>query len=238
MPNDDRDQPVKRKRATQECDPPGIAGRVCDGLSRRRRKPSASCPHRQFGAFPHASKNSTIGARRTLACAGDPKLHFTLNHYNNGLTGELVETVRRRTVLELWHRAGSQISTKTVRTVLLQTYGPRYPTQVGTLTSVRQIVYLHSGRTDSNRQRSAWKADALPLSYARKRGFALLKRDVLLYLSHDRRCNTGRDRSVLYPELRRGQGATTYPKAQVHGVAKARLTCRLPRPSDGYPRSA
>jgi len=83
MPNDDRDQPVKRKRATQECDPPGIAGRVCDGLSRRRRKPSASCPHRQFGALPHASKNSTIGARRTLACASDPKLHFTLNHYNS-----------------------------------------------------------------------------------------------------------------------------------------------------------
>ena len=81
MPYDEEHQPVKRTRATPECDPPGIAGRVCDGLSWRRSNPSASNPHRQFGAFPHAFKNSNIGARRTLACASDPKLHFTLNHY-------------------------------------------------------------------------------------------------------------------------------------------------------------
>src|SRR3990167_3967117 len=37
MPSDDGHEPVKRKPATQECDPPGITGRVCDGLSRRRR---------------------------------------------------------------------------------------------------------------------------------------------------------------------------------------------------------
>jgi hypothetical protein len=42
-------------------------------------QPPASNPFRQFGAFPHASKNSCIGARRTLACARDPKLQFTLN---------------------------------------------------------------------------------------------------------------------------------------------------------------
>ena len=86
MPYDDEHQPVKRKRATQECDPPGIAGRVCDppnGGSWRRSNPSASNPHRQFGAFPNAFKNSNIGARRTLACASDPKLHFTLNHYSH-----------------------------------------------------------------------------------------------------------------------------------------------------------
>jgi len=81
MRNDDRDQPVKRTRATPECDPPGIAGRVCDGLSWRRSNPSASNPHRQFGAFPHAFKNSNIGARRTLACASDPKLHFRLKQH-------------------------------------------------------------------------------------------------------------------------------------------------------------
>ena len=84
MPYDDEHQPVKRKRATPECAPPGIAGRVCDGLSWRRSNPSASNPPRQFGAFPHASKNSWCGARRTLACASDPKLHFTLNHYRLG----------------------------------------------------------------------------------------------------------------------------------------------------------
>jgi len=83
MPSDDRHEPVKRKRATQECDPPGIAGGVCDGLSWRRSNPSASYPFRQFGAFPHASKNSGIGARRTLACASDPRLRFTLNHYRH-----------------------------------------------------------------------------------------------------------------------------------------------------------
>jgi len=81
MSHDDRDQPVKRTRATQECDPPGITGRVCDGLSWRRSDPSASNPRSQFGAFSHASKNSCIGARRTLACGSGPELHFTLNHY-------------------------------------------------------------------------------------------------------------------------------------------------------------
>src|SRR3990172_3155896 len=81
MLDHDQHQPVKRKRATPECDPPGITDRVCDGLSRRRSNPSASNPHRQFGAFPHASKNSSNGARRTLACASEPRLHFTLNHY-------------------------------------------------------------------------------------------------------------------------------------------------------------
>jgi len=86
MPSDDRQESVKPKRATQECDPPGIAGRVgyprsgC-ALSRRRKLHSAFNPRRQFGAFPQASKNSKIGARRTLAWASDPKLHFTLNHY-------------------------------------------------------------------------------------------------------------------------------------------------------------
>ena len=82
MSHDDRDQPVKRTRATQECDPPGITGRVCDGLSWRRSDPSASNPRPQFGAFSHASKNSCIGARRTLACGSGPELHFTLNHYS------------------------------------------------------------------------------------------------------------------------------------------------------------
>ena len=72
MPYNDEPQPVKRTRATPECDPPGIAGRVCDGLSWRRSDPSAANPHRQFGAFPPAFKNSNIGVPRTLASAGDP----------------------------------------------------------------------------------------------------------------------------------------------------------------------
>ena len=52
---------------------------------------------------------------------------------------------------------------KTVSTVLLRASGPHYPTQAGTLNSVRLSAYVNSGRTDSNRQQSAWKADALPI---------------------------------------------------------------------------
>ncbi len=57
---------------------------------------------------------------------------------------------------------------KAVYTVLLQPSGPHCPTRAGTLSSARQTSYLQSGRRDSNAQHSAWKADALPLSYTRK----------------------------------------------------------------------
>ena len=99
MSHDDRDQPVKRKRATQECDPPGITGRVCDGLSWRRSDPSASNPRPQFGAFSHASKNSCIGVRRTLACGSEPELRFTLNHYTTKLF-KLVNFVATKMISE------------------------------------------------------------------------------------------------------------------------------------------
>jgi len=39
--------------------------------------------------------------------------------------------------------------------------------------------YKNSGRSDSNRRRPAWEAGILPLNYARKRGFALLKQRLL-----------------------------------------------------------
>jgi len=52
------------------------------------------------------------------------------------------------------------------------------------------------------------------LSYARKRGFALLKQSDLLYLSPDSRCNAGRDTPVLYADSRHGQGPTRHPEAQ------------------------
>ena len=81
MEYDDQQQPVKRKRATQECDPPGIAGRVCDGRKFGGAEQEAPLPTLPFGAFPQASKNSTYEMRRILANGGDPKLHFTLNHY-------------------------------------------------------------------------------------------------------------------------------------------------------------
>ena len=86
MRYDDQYQPVKRKRATQACDPPGITGGVGYPRSGCRRKfggaeQEAPLPTLPFGAFLHASKNSTCGARRTLANASAPKLHFTLNHY-------------------------------------------------------------------------------------------------------------------------------------------------------------
>ena len=81
MRNDDRDQPVKRKRATPECAPPGITGRVCDGRKFGGAEQEAPLPTLPFGAFPHASKNTCIGVRRTLACGSEPELHFTLNHY-------------------------------------------------------------------------------------------------------------------------------------------------------------
>ena len=60
----DDHQPVKRKRATQECDPPGIAGRVYDGLSWGRSQPTAANPQRQFGVIPQATQNSSLGGRR------------------------------------------------------------------------------------------------------------------------------------------------------------------------------
>src|SRR3954466_13937330 len=44
---------------------------------------------------------------------------------------------------------------------------PHSPTQGGTLNSASGLTYLQSGRRDSNPRRSAWKADTLPLSYAR-----------------------------------------------------------------------
>ena len=81
MRNDDRHQPVKRTRATQECAPPGITGGVCDGRKFGGAEQEAPLPTLPFGAFPHASKNSCIGVRRTLACGSEPELHFTLNHY-------------------------------------------------------------------------------------------------------------------------------------------------------------
>ena len=82
MRHDDLCQPVKRKRATQECDPPGIAGRVCDGRKFGGVEQGAPLPTLPFAAFSQASINSCIGARQTPACASDPKLHFMLTHYN------------------------------------------------------------------------------------------------------------------------------------------------------------
>src|SRR3954466_2575834 len=48
---------------------------------------------------------------------------------------------------------------------------PHSPTQGGTLNSASGLTYLQSGRWDSNPRRSAWKADTLPLSYARGDSF-------------------------------------------------------------------
>ena len=75
--------PAKWKRATPIYigGPPGIAGRVCDGRTFGGAEQEAPLPTLPFRAFPHASKNSSIGARWTVANVNDRKLHFTLNHY-------------------------------------------------------------------------------------------------------------------------------------------------------------
>ena len=99
MRNDDRHQPVKRKRATQECAPPGITGGVCNGRKFGGAEQEAPLPTLPFGAFPHASKNSCIGVRRTLACGSEPELRFTLNHYTTKLF-KLVNFVATKMISE------------------------------------------------------------------------------------------------------------------------------------------
>ena len=76
--SDNGNQPVKRKRALEASNPPGIAGRVCDEWSRGGLS-AAPHPHHSE-AFPHASKNAT--SRRGRLCkARDLALQFRLNQY-------------------------------------------------------------------------------------------------------------------------------------------------------------
>jgi hypothetical protein len=57
---------------------------------------------------------------------------------------------------------------QTAITVLAQTFRPHCPTRTDTLNKAFGRIYFQSGRRDSNPQQLAWKASALPLSYARE----------------------------------------------------------------------
>jgi putative transposase len=71
MSGDNDDQPVKRTRALQECNPPGIAGRVCDEWSRGRASPSASCPSHHSEHFPMPQKTQSNDCGGYSLC-GEP----------------------------------------------------------------------------------------------------------------------------------------------------------------------
>jgi len=77
--NQDSFHPAKRKRALRERNPPGIAGRVCEGMSCGRRDTLSSPPpilkRMTFWSIPHALENSN----QSVAYSRTPVVGFTLN---------------------------------------------------------------------------------------------------------------------------------------------------------------
>ncbi len=100
-----------------------------------------------------------MGARPDHLSPAEHTLRTILRRHAR-IAARLVQGVARGFVLEFGHCAAPLSRCRRSRfTPLARTYGPHCPTQAGTLTSVRQRSYVHSGRADSNRRRPAWEAE-------------------------------------------------------------------------------